>query len=497
MTTGDTVQRSALAPETLAITAILVAATILRLIHLNAGLWYDEILTLTRSVRLSPAELAVTYGSLNNHVLYTWLAKSCAFLFGEAPWSLRLPAAFFGVASIWAVWRLFRETGARGAIVVAAALLAVSYHHVWFSQNARGYTGLLFFTALSAYSLHKALTTGRSSHWFAYAASFAAAMMIHFSAAFLLLAHGLTVLVHLAVTMKRWNAAELWRRLQGPVIGFGVGSAIVVLLFLPMLSGMTAEFADVRGDAGATPAVQIREWKSPLWMLVETIRSFGPIGIAIPPAIILAGIGAWRMTKRAPWIAIPYLIHIPLTLVLLTALSFRVWPRYFFIDIGFLVASLSLGAFWLADYAVKLVVRMNISFPDARTLKAAGSGLMIAASVPLLLDNYKHPKQDFDGAYAFVAANKSADDKTATVGLAEVAFNGYLDPTWASAATIRDLKSLQAGPGRLWIVTAFPVHLHTFYPDIEKYLNAEFELVRRLPGTLSGGDVFVYRSKLT
>ena len=33
--------------------------------------------------------------------------------------------------------------------LAAAGLLTVSYHHVWFSQNARAYTALLFFTLIA------------------------------------------------------------------------------------------------------------------------------------------------------------------------------------------------------------------------------------------------------------------------------------------------------------------------------------------------------------
>ena len=250
--------------EVLAVGVILLAATVLRIIDLNSGLWYDEAVTVTQFVRLPPAELAVTYGSLNNHVLYTWLAKASVAVLGEHPWSLRLPAVMFGVASIAAVWALFRESGFRWAAVAAAALLAVSFHHVWFSENARGYTGLLLFTTLAGLALHRALTTRDARDWVVYAACFAISMLIHLSAAFLLAAQGLAVLAHGVITMRRDGPQVASRWIVGPLIGFGVGSVLVLLPFIPMIGGMVGAFAHASG--ADDPVVKgVTEWKSPLW----------------------------------------------------------------------------------------------------------------------------------------------------------------------------------------------------------------------------------------
>jgi hypothetical protein len=480
------------AREVQAIGAIVVLALAARLINLDAGLWYDEILTLTQSVRLPPAELATTYGSLNNHVLYTWLAKGAAAIFGEEPWSLRAPAVLFGVASVCAVWFAFREAGNRWAAVAAAALLAVSYHHVWFSQNARGYTGLLLFTTLAGLALNRALTTDERRYWFHYAAFFAAAMLVHLSAAFLLLAQGLTLLIHGAVVARKKSGATLWRWLSGPLIGFGGGTLIVLAAFSPMIGGMIAEFADVAGPAEAAAAGVI-EWKSPFWTIVETLKSFGVVGYAVPLALSFAAIGVARMLRTAPWLAAPYLIQIPLTLLALMALSMRVWPRYFFIDIGFLTAAVVIGAYAFAEFFAQ---RANAAFSvkiSPIALKSAGFAVMTAASVPLLVRNYETPKQDFDGALAYIESERSGADRVATLGLANVYFNDFRRLGWPQVATTADLAPPR--DGRLWVVTAFPSHAAAHFPREIAMLTLDFEEARRFKGTLSGGDVIVYRSR--
>jgi uncharacterized membrane protein len=133
-----------------AILALLMAVgLLLRLINLGSGLWYDEIVTLVKYVRLTPSQLLTTCTEFNNHMLFSLLAQASIAIFGESDWALRLPAVLFGVACIPALWWLASLVVGPREALYAAILLTVSYHHVFYSQSARGYTGLLFFSLLS------------------------------------------------------------------------------------------------------------------------------------------------------------------------------------------------------------------------------------------------------------------------------------------------------------------------------------------------------------
>ena len=120
---------------------ICLVALILRLVHLGSGLWFDEVLTFLSWVR---APIGVTLTSLpdqNNHILFSILAQGSVAILGESAWAVRLPSALFGVGSVWSLFVLGRRVIGTREALLAAALLAVSYHHIWFSQNARGYSG--------------------------------------------------------------------------------------------------------------------------------------------------------------------------------------------------------------------------------------------------------------------------------------------------------------------------------------------------------------------
>ena len=131
--------------EWIALASVLVVAAAARFYRLDTSLWYDEIGTLLNFVRLPTRELIQSLKS-NNHMFYSLQAQAAIALFSESAWSLRLPAVLFGLASLVAVWALARRAVGRAEALVVAFLLAISYDHVSFSQNARGCAGLLFWT---------------------------------------------------------------------------------------------------------------------------------------------------------------------------------------------------------------------------------------------------------------------------------------------------------------------------------------------------------------
>ena len=61
-----------------------------------------------------------------------------------------MPALVFAVCTIPALYHLGRQITSRQEALLASVFLVGSYHHVWFSQNARGYTGLILGAVLAS-----------------------------------------------------------------------------------------------------------------------------------------------------------------------------------------------------------------------------------------------------------------------------------------------------------------------------------------------------------
>ena len=137
---------------------IIALAVILRFYEVNNNLWFDEIWTLIETVRLPFIELITSYKSNNNHPLYSLLSHLMITVLGESSFSFRLISALAGVVSVAVIYLLSREFGSRREALAAALLLATSYHHVFHSQQARGYTLLLVLLTLSTLFLYRAIT---------------------------------------------------------------------------------------------------------------------------------------------------------------------------------------------------------------------------------------------------------------------------------------------------------------------------------------------------
>src|SRR5215813_7568292 len=176
---------------------LLVAGLALRLHDLGVGLWFDEIQTMVDYVRLPLGQILTTYDSQNQHMLYSVLARLSVDLFGDSGWSLRLPAAIMGTASLWATYRLASRVTSEREALLATLLLTFSYHHVWFSQNARGYSGLLLFSLLGTEAFLRLISSSQAGWKTAvfYAVSMALAIYTHVTAAFVVVAHALIAAV--------------------------------------------------------------------------------------------------------------------------------------------------------------------------------------------------------------------------------------------------------------------------------------------------------------
>ena len=132
---------------------ILGLAAVLRAINLDAGLWYDEIVTLVESVRLPTSELVTSYKSFNSHILFSLEAQACIALLGESAWSLRLPAS---VPFLFASLRVGVAASLVGTVVAeltqsadggfGARLLAGSYY----GQTIQIWATLFIAAALAA-----------------------------------------------------------------------------------------------------------------------------------------------------------------------------------------------------------------------------------------------------------------------------------------------------------------------------------------------------------
>ena len=102
-----------------ALAVITAAGIALRLIYIHQPMRYDEAFSYLFFVHVPLASTLSDYSVPNQHILNSLLMRLCASLFGNAPWSLRLPAFLFGVAVIPATGRRRTACSDRGDLPIA------------------------------------------------------------------------------------------------------------------------------------------------------------------------------------------------------------------------------------------------------------------------------------------------------------------------------------------------------------------------------------------
>ncbi|MGZ4142584.1 MAG: glycosyltransferase family 39 protein [Actinomycetota bacterium] len=117
--------------------------SLLRLHLLNTPMRGDESYTYLHFVSRPLARALTDYSIPNNHLFYTLLAHVSVRLFGNHPWSLRLPALLAGIALIPITFVSLRRLYGDGAALMASGLVASMGTLVDYSTNARGYTIVL------------------------------------------------------------------------------------------------------------------------------------------------------------------------------------------------------------------------------------------------------------------------------------------------------------------------------------------------------------------
>ena len=99
--------------------------------------------------------------------------------FGASLVSLRLPSALLGALSILLVYRLALRAGGRWTALLAAALLALNGHHVFWSQMARMYVPVAFLGLLSTLFLVRLGERGGRANQLAYLGTTTLALWSH------------------------------------------------------------------------------------------------------------------------------------------------------------------------------------------------------------------------------------------------------------------------------------------------------------------------------
>lgn len=485
--------------------ALTAAGLALRLLWLGSDLWLDEITPIRDYLGLPVLEVFASYQRSNNHLLQSLWMKAAIALFGEREWAVRLLPALFGAATVPALYWAARQAVARGPALTAALLLSLSYHHIFFSQNARGYAGYLLFAVLSAGLFVRALRDDRFGDWALYVAvmvlGFASQLLMTFVAA----AHVIAGLGALWLVSRRGTARPLLRRLA---VVFGALGLLVFHLYAAILpqAFVVAQTTYTNVTAGFAPFS--------LEFLREVARGltagFGPgLLLGAAPFLVLTGAGFIMLWRRQWLLAAALALPEAVTAAFLLVRGYSISPRFFLLAIPLAMLCVVMGLWGLAALIAARRARPGVTPPASGSTLATGRiatalVLVVAAAAAAALPSYyRIPKQDYRRAIAFLERERQAGDVVIVFGIAEWGYRYYTGRLGvADTAVYRYTRSepgvdsivAAAGAGTVWFATTFARDMRLRAPGlVQRMRSAEWTLVRRFEGSVGDGTISIWK----
>ncbi len=417
---------------------IVFAAFALRLFHLGTqSLWYDEGVSWYLT-RFSLPELARWTAADIQPPLYYGLLWLSARLLGQSEFALRFPSVVFGVLSVPMVWQLARKLlPHRHSAKWAATMVTFSPLMVYYAQEARMYSLLVFQSVLASWLLWRILERTPSRRFWrlpplfrgkvgerifplAYILVMASALYTHYFAAFLLLAHAVFAFIQLPIVNK--NSTLVIRRSQFFILFGGVTA-----LFAPWMSVLwarlgddpsywqgTLKLAEVLQDVAISFAVGGN----------EIILDAQGVSLAIGFAILLfIGVARWAWSRRQRDALIFLLLWLIIPIAGVILLSYQTPkfnPRY---------TMLAWIPFPLLITSAMIIGEKHVSLITHHVSRIAyfAAIMFVFASFLFALNNWffvpQFSKDDFKHTAQFIRERSSAGD---TVLLS----SGHFFPVW-------------------------------------------------------------------
>jgi hypothetical protein len=374
---------------------VIAIAAWLRLPNLvDEGIWFDEAASWEQA-RGTLAELIAktandNYPPLHNLILYAVMNATGS----DSEWALRLPSALLGLANIVAIYWLGTLVAGRPAGVFAAALLAASGFHIYYSVEARMYTLLALAATLYA----------ASGFFYAKSPGILRAALVAVCGTALVYSHPFGALNWIAIGIGisgyiLWTS-ELPRR---ALLMWAVTNAAIAVAFLPWALILV----------GRVPVVIAYAWipyPSVSYVHSQLALLYGPPLVAV--AFLVGAAIALRYHSRAAAVLLIWLVG-PIAAALVISLVGTpiLWGRYL---IGGLPALAALGGLGMAHLVspgnalAKLAASFHASYGSGLIKIAAAVLLAIATIGNLSTTLWKRP--DWRGIAAYLDDRLQSSD---------------------------------------------------------------------------------------
>ncbi len=369
------------------IIVILFLGLFLRLFQINQSFWLDEAITAMTIQKYSLISLVTEFAQLDlhppGHYLLLWIWSQ---LFGVSEISLRTPSVLFGVASIYLLYRLGRLLFSKKVGQCAALFLAVNPLAIYYSQEARMYSMVMFAVLLNMWFFTQLIQDKKPRVWL-YVGSVLLLLITDYLGASLFFVQGLMLILF-------YSRPLLWTWLKIMFISGIIWIPGGILFLQQLQSGVQAinslpQWGEVIGssDIKALVLTFVKFIFGRVTIFDKTLYAIAVLGAGLLYGLIV--VKSWGTSARKPlyltlmWLLVP--------VVLIWGISFIV-PLYSYFRMIFVLPALLLlvavGVDQFSSKVQKGVVLLLI-------LISAG-GLFLYISVP------RNQREDWKGAVSFI-----------------------------------------------------------------------------------------------
>jgi mannosyltransferase len=352
--------------------SLTIIGAILRFYNLGYNsLWLDEASTLNFAVKSIPdIWQATTAGEFNPPLFYG--AEHIMLLFGNSEVVLRFLPALLGVLTIPLIYLVGKECMDRNVGIIAAAAFTFSPFLIFYSQEARAYSMMLFFVTFSMVFYFRALKSNNIRDWALFGLLSALAFWSHFYALVIIGALFLYALYELYPKIKSSTSAAK---------PLGTACVILGLICLPLIL-ITIQLFAKRTASAPTFGIQ------GLGIIVATFAQISGSEVAMYILLLLfiAGIvQAFILDKKKGLFLVTLTV---LTFVISYFLSYKIpmQPRYLiFLAIVFFIA-------------IALSYRLLFTWIPSRGVVYGFIAFMMVINAPMLAGYYSgYTKEDWRG----------------------------------------------------------------------------------------------------
>ena len=288
----------------------------------------------------------------NNIVL-----RMMVLLFGEEnALAIRAPAFVAGIACLWVVYKIARQISPSKAVARLALLtIALCPIHIYYSQTARGYSFVMFFSALSIYATLKLLKSDKNFIWglLLFLSGILSAYTMPLTVVFFL---SLAIWILLVLTIPTLKAEFglhqelISRKFYQFLTIFLLMGVCSVLLYWPHIDGMLQllnEYDDSKVDS------QVAAGNKLIYFIPNFFVKIFPGPLIYFTPFILIGI-FWSKMYCLAYRLLPVVILLTTYLfTLITGLAH--YPRGYLFNLPLLLIFLASGVIWAGEYFGNLV----------------------------------------------------------------------------------------------------------------------------------------------